>query len=377
MKTWLLLTALAALFVLSTGIAGADTLEEAIARTPEGTARGQMDPAAEEGFAGIPGAPRINYIVAVIWAVWVGWIFSTVGAFGGIMAGVGHITIFGLGDYAKGFKQTNPVLNKLLTDTIRASNQYLVGLASLISVYNFYRMRRLVLPLGVALGAGSVTGAFLVPWLTAGRITLSQYIGYFGVAVLVIGGFIFYSTTRRGQEGQKKAKEASASFQAAVKDRATEPERGVHITKLSLKRVSFTFHGTEFGFSPLLPVVGGFFIAALSSFLGIGGGFLYVPFMTSLVGLPMFLVAGTSALAVMLSMVVSIFSYVAVKGTFIDWTLVGVEMVGIFIGAMIGPRTQKYIPDIWLKRIFVVLAVYVGIRYMSKGFFGQSWLPPF
>jgi uncharacterized membrane protein YfcA len=44
---------------------------------------------------------------------------------------------------------------------------------------------------------------------------------------------------------------------------------------------------------------------------------------------------------------------------------------------MIGPRTSKYIPDIWLKRLFVVLAVYVGLRYFSKGFFGQSWVPPF
>lgn len=26
-----------------------------------------------------------------LWAIWVGWIFSTVGAFGGIMAGVGQI----------------------------------------------------------------------------------------------------------------------------------------------------------------------------------------------------------------------------------------------------------------------------------------------
>jgi uncharacterized membrane protein YfcA len=352
-------------------------IAEAIYQTPLGTGKGQIDPGAPQGFARIPGAPRINYIAAVLWAVWVGWIFSTVGAFGGIMAGVGHITIFGLGDYAKSFKETNPLLNKLLTDTIRASNQYLVGLASLISVVNFYRMKRLVLPLGLALGTGSVAGALLIPWLTAGRISLSAYIGYFGMAVLVIGAFIFYSTTKKGQEGQKKTKEASASFQRAIKGKASESEQGVHVTKLGLKEVRFTFFGTEFSFNPFIPLVGGFFIAALSSFLGIGGGFLYVPFMTSVVGLPMFLVAGTSALAVLLSMVMSIFSYVAIKGTFISWSLVGVEMIGIFIGAMIGPRTQKYIPDIWLKRLFVVLAIYVGIRYMSKGFFGASWLPPF
>ena len=126
-----------------------------------------------------------------------------------------------------------------------------------------------------------------------------------------------------------------------------------------------------------MAVAGGLVIASISSFLGIGGGFLYVPFLTAVIGLPMFIVVGTSALAVLLSMITSIFSYVVIKGTFISWDLVGVEMVGVFVGAMIGPRTQKYIPEIWLKRLFVVLAVYVGLRYFSKGFFGQSWLPPF
>ncbi|MCI5122495.1 MAG: sulfite exporter TauE/SafE family protein, partial [Candidatus Electrothrix sp. AUS4] len=110
---------------------------------------------------------------------------------------------------------------------------------------------------------------------------------------------------------------------------------------------------------------------------GIGGGFLYVPFLTSVIGLPMYIVAGTSALAVLLSMVTSIFSYVVLKGTFISWSLVGIEMVGVAVGAFIGPKTQKYIPEKILKWLFVVLAFYVGLRYFSKGFFGQSWLPPF
>ena len=34
------------------------------------------------------------------------------------MAGVGHITVFGLADYGRSFKDTNPVPNKLLTDSI-------------------------------------------------------------------------------------------------------------------------------------------------------------------------------------------------------------------------------------------------------------------
>lgn len=141
--------------------------------------------------------------------------------------------------------------------------------------------------------------------------------------------------------------------------------------------MTIEFQGAAYVFSPALAMLGGLVIASISSFIGVGGGFLYVPFLTGLLGLPMYIVAGTSALAVLLSMISSIFSYVVLKGTFISWWLIGIEMAGIFAGALIGPRTQKYIPEIWLKRIFVVLAVYVGIRYLSKGFFGQSWLPPF
>jgi len=352
-------------------------LGEAIAQTPTGKGKGKIDTRGEKGFAGIPGAPKINYIIAILWAVWVGWIFSTIGAFGGIMAGVGHITIFGLGDYAKSFKNTNPTLNKLLTDTIRVSNQFLVGLAAMISSINFYKQKRIILPLGIALGLGSILGAWLIPELTAGKINLKEYIGYFGLAVFVIGAFIFYETTPKGQAGKKKAKAAAEAFQKAVKEKGVESAQGVHITHFGLKHVKFTFFGTEFSFSPWLPVLGGFFIAAIASFLGIGGGFLYVPFMTSVVGLPMFLVAGTSAVTVFIGMIVSIFSYVVIKGTFVSWSFIGVELIGIFIGAMIGPRTQKYIPDIWLKRVFVVLALYVGLRYFSKGFFGVSWVPPY
>lgn len=360
----------------------ADKLADAIAATPQGTEKGMIDPDAAEGFLGIPGAPDVNLFFGFLWAIWVGWIFSTVGAFGGIMAGVGHITIFGLGDYAKSFKNTNATLNKMLTDSIRVSNQWMVGLSALISSINYYRMGRLVLPLGVALALGSVTGSIIIPIITAGKINLSAYIGYFGLCVFVIGGFLFYETTGKGQSKKKNAKAAAKAFEEAhmkTEDSGEidESEHGVKIVQWSVSRIKFTFYGVEFDFNPFYPLVGGFFIAALASFLGIGGGFLFVPFLTSIAGLPMFLVAGTSALTVLVGMVVSIFSYMVFKGVIVYWPLIGVELFGIFIGSMIGPRTSKYIPDIWLKRIFVILAIYIGIRYTTKGFLGYSLVPPF
>lgn len=361
-------------------VACADSLSDAIAQSPKGTGPGQIDPGAKPGFLGIPGAPDPSLVIGFFWAVWVGWIFSTVGAFGGIMAGVGHITVFGLADYGKIFKSTSPVLNKLIADSIRVSNQYLVGLSAAVSSFNYYKMGRLVLPLAIVMAVGSMSGSFLVPYITAGKVSLKAYLGYFGLVVFIIGGFLFYETTPRGQAGKKEAKAAAKAFEDVHINKCSTLDAaqcGVMVKKWSWTRVEFSFYGVDFHFNPFIPVIGGFFIAALASFLGIGGGFLFVPFLTSVAGLPMFLVAGTSALTVLVGMIISIFTYMVIQGIPVYWPLIGIELVGIFVGSMIGPRTSKYIPDIWLKRIFVVLALYVGLRYTTKGFLGYSIVPPF
>jgi uncharacterized membrane protein YfcA len=376
-----------------------------------------IKPGEKAGYLGVPGGPSPNVILGLLWAIWVGWIFSTVGAFGGIMAGVGHITIFGLGDYANSFGKGSPI-NKTITDSIRVSNQWLVGLSGVISSFNYYRMGRLVAPLGFCLAIGGVGGSWLVPELTAGKISLKTYIGWFGIAVFVIGAFLIYQLTPKGSASKKEAKAAAQAFEKAVKEKTDTAEQGVKILEGSwtimfiavaavvastlwinlvsgtkwiayillvggwvltffLGTIRFTFYGQEFKFKAYVPMIGGIIIAAIASFLGVGGGFLYVPFLTSVAGLPMFLVAGTSALCVLIGMIVSIFSYMVGKGVIVSWGLVGAELIGIFIGSMIGPRTSRYIPDRVLKIIFIILALYVGLRYTTKGFVGRSVVPPF
>jgi uncharacterized protein len=136
----------------------------------------------------------------------VGWIFSTVGAFGGIMAGVGHMTIYGLGPYAGTFRQTIPALNRTLTDSIRTSNQFLVGLSALDQHHQLPEGKTACLAPGPRPCIGSIAGALLIPWLTGGKITFQAIPGVVR-RVRPGGGFVLiWETTSKGQQSKKAAK---------------------------------------------------------------------------------------------------------------------------------------------------------------------------
>ena len=111
---------------------------------------------------------------------------------------------------------------------------------------------------------------------------------------------MIYEMTPRGQASKKSAQAAAKAFEDTMKAKGRIEDQGVKTVKWSLAKTEISFFGQTFSFSPIWAFVGGFFISALASFLGIGGGFLYVPFLTSIVGLPMFVVAGTSALSVLI-----------------------------------------------------------------------------
>ena len=350
---------------------GCATLEHAISTTA-------VDLGPVEGFMGIPGARDPSSFLAIIWGMWVGWIFSTIGAFGGIMAGVGHISVFGLGNYATLFQNTNPALSKSLTDCVRVSNQCLVGFSALISSLYYYRMDRLVLPVGIFLASGGILASVAIPILTVGKIDPNSYIGYFGLSVLIMGSFLYYETSGGAVQRNSQAKAAAEAFETDHINRMRANIKQGHevkIVSIGFNKVTFTFYGVEFSFNPILAFMGGAFIAAFSTFIGIGGGFLYVPFLTQIIGLPLFIVAGTSAIAVLISMISAIISYIGIMGVSIDIHFIFMQNLGILIGSIIGPWISRFTPEVWIARIFIALSTYVGLGYSLRGFIGHSILP--
>ncbi len=325
---------------------------------------------------------KINAIVYLLWCIWVGWIFSTVGAFGGIMAGVGHISILGIGNWASKLKGKSISIGmyndagKYLTDHIRFSNTAITWLNSLSSTINWYTQKRLVWPAAIAMGLGMVIGAQVAVWGTGGKLGVALYKGLFGLCTWAVSIYMFYQITPRAKASKSKGREAAKRFQERVEElrksgRLQELE-GITNVKYSLSQVEFDFFGEHFVAKNYLPFFYGLLIGFIAALIGVGGGFLIVPFFTAL-GWPMYITPAVSALTVFLNQCSALAGWFA-RGIEFVWPIV-IGWAGILIGSYIGPRTQKYLPMDVLFAMFGALAFYVGTRYIAAGFFGIH-LPP-
>ena len=139
----------------------------------------------------------LNPLIPFFWALFVGLVFSTVGAAGGILAAVGHITIFGITD----------------ANMIKPMNQLLVIVSPLIAIPAYWRQQRVVFNLGLLLGLGSIVGSLFGSWYSKNYLPgLRQYQMIFGLLVLFIALRLFYESTRIFLERNRKIRETSRLF---------------------------------------------------------------------------------------------------------------------------------------------------------------------
>ena len=283
------------------------------------------------------------------WGSLIGFVFSTVGAAGGILASVGMISVFGLQD---------PNLVKPMAQTLTLATP-------LVAVPLYMRQCRVVYRLAFLLAAGGILGALIGSTLSHGLLSdMSIFKPVFAVLVFFIAGQLAWQIFRSSQQTQHltRAMRAAETFERQVKDGQDLCATGVLCVHKSLTRLVFRFGDEEFAFSTWLPLFAGMAIAILSSALGVGGGFLLVPFMSIIMRLPMYVIAGTSALAIAVHSLTSIGNYVRL-GIALDWPMLGILLLGVVAGSAIGPAVSKYIPENGLRGFLAIVLVLIGLRY--------------
>lgn len=114
----------------------------------------------------------------------------------------------------------------------------------------------------------------------------------------------------------------------------------------------------------LAVVAGGFGVGALSGLVGVGGGFLIVPALVLLAGVPMASAVGTSLAVIALNAFTGFARYLDVlerESLQLDWAvLFAVAGVGI-AGSFAGHRLGRRLPQALLRKAFGVFLVAMGL----------------
>jgi len=106
-------------------------------------------------------------------------------------------------------------------------------------------------------------------------------------------------------------------------------------------------------------ILSGAVVGLLTGFLGVGGGFLIVPALVLLVGLPMSQAVGTSLLVIAMNSFAGFLGHLA--GLTVDmWVVVILAISGV-LGAWVGTKLTKQVSANVLQRLFAVLVIGLGL----------------
>jgi uncharacterized membrane protein YfcA len=150
-------------------------------------------------------------------------------------------------------------------------------------------------------------------------------------------------------------------------NKAGRPRHNRWVASLPMR---WRFYASGIYISPLAPLALGFGAGMLTVFLGIGGGFVLVPAMIYLLGMPARVVIGTSlviilAISAVTTMVHSLTTHA------VDIVLAGLLLVGGVVGAQYGAMlTTRLKPD-YLRLALAIVILLVGFRMAL----GLIWRP--
>ena len=203
--------------------------------------------------------------------------------------------------------------------------------------------------------AGSVVGAALFRLLqSTGQIDV--VIGFLYVLILGgIGGLMMVDSLK--SLGYIKARESTGP----------RPRHNRWVASLPYR---WRFHSSGLFISPIAPLALGFLAGMMTVFLGIGGGFILVPAMIYLLGMPARVVIGTSLFMVLVVSAATTMVH-ALTTRAVDIVLAALLLAGGVIGAQYGALLTLRIKPDFLRLALAVIILLVALRMLL----GLAWHP--
>lgn len=116
-------------------------------------------------------------------------------------------------------------------------------------------------------------------------------------------------------------------------------------------------------------IIQGFGVGTLTGLVGVGGGFLVIPALVLVLGLPMHVAIGTSLSIVALNSATGFYKHAQVltaDGHTLNAHLIGSFAIVGIAGSLTGSMLCHYIPQRQLRRIFAVFVIVIGAFLLWK-----------
>ncbi|MCZ6763775.1 MAG: sulfite exporter TauE/SafE family protein [Alphaproteobacteria bacterium] len=116
------------------------------------------------------------------------------------------------------------------------------------------------------------------------------------------------------------------------------------------------FHRSRLYVSALLPIAIGFFVGILAAIMGVGGGFIMVPAMIYILGMPTAMVIGTSLFQIIF-VTANVTFLQSVTNQTVDILLAMVLLTGAVIGAQLGTRAGTRLRAAYLRGLLAAFVL--------------------
>ena len=129
-------------------------------------------------------------------------------------------------------------------------------------------------------------------------------------------------------------------------------------------------HASKLYISAIGPIFFGIIIGLISSIMGVGGGFILVPVLIYVIGMPARLVPGTSLFAMIFVMIIVTLLH-ALENNTIDLYLVMILSLGSVLGAQLGSKISSKLAGEELRGLLSILILTFGFKFGYDLFFSK------